>query len=36
MGIRTIMINSDDPLTAAFIGREAGLDNFLAEAKPKD
>ena len=36
MGITTIMITGDNPLTAAAIAREAGVDDFLAEAKPKD
>jgi potassium-transporting ATPase ATP-binding subunit len=36
MGIRSIMITGDNPLTAAVIAREAGVDDFLAEAKPKD
>jgi len=36
MGISTIMITGDNPLTAAVIAREAGVDDFLAEAKPKD
>jgi K+-transporting ATPase ATPase B chain len=36
MGIATIMITGDNPLTAAVIAREAGVDDFLAEAKPKD
>lgn len=36
MGIRTIMITGDNPLTAAAIATEAGVDDFLAEAKPKD
>src|ERR1700723_2348309 len=36
MGIKTIMITGDNPLTAAALAREAGVDDFLAEAKPKD
>jgi K+-transporting ATPase ATPase B chain len=36
MGIKTIMITGDNPLTAAAISREAGVDDFLAEATPKD
>ncbi len=36
MGIKTIMITGDNPLTAAAIAQEAGVDDFLAEAKPKD
>ena len=36
MGIRTMMITGDNPLTAAAIARQAGLDDFLAEAKPED
>ncbi len=36
MGIKTVMITGDNPLTAAAIAREAGLDDFLAEATPKD
>ncbi|HVA18330.1 MAG TPA: potassium-transporting ATPase subunit KdpB, partial [Candidatus Dormibacteraeota bacterium] len=36
MGIRTVMITGDNPLTAAAIARQAGVDGFLAEAKPED
>jgi K+-transporting ATPase ATPase B chain len=36
MGIRTVMITGDNPLTAAAIAAEAGVDDFIAEAKPED
>ncbi len=36
MGIKTIMITGDNPLTAATIAREAGVDDFVPEAKPED
>lgn len=36
MGIRTVMITGDNPLTAAAIAHEAGVDDFLAEARPED
>jgi len=36
MGIRTVMITGDNPLTAAAIAKEAGVDDFLAQAKPED
>jgi K+-transporting ATPase ATPase B chain len=36
MGIKTIMITGDNPLTAATIAREAGVDDFLAQATPED
>ncbi len=35
MGIRTVMITGDNPLTAAAIAAEAGVDDFLAEATPE-
>ena len=36
MGIRTVMITGDNPMTAAAIAGEAGVDDFLAEATPED
>ncbi len=36
MGIKTVMITGDNPLTAAAIAAESGVDDFLAEAKPED
>ncbi|NDQ55599.1 MAG: potassium-transporting ATPase subunit KdpB [Acidipila sp.] len=36
MGIRTMMITGDNPLTAAAIAKQAGVDGFLAEAKPEE
>jgi K+-transporting ATPase ATPase B chain len=36
MGIRTVMITGDNPLTARAIAQEAGVDDFLAEATPED
>ena len=36
MGIRTVMITGDNPRTAAVIAKEAGVDDFLAEATPED
>jgi K+-transporting ATPase ATPase B chain len=36
MGIRTVMITGDNPATARAIAREAGVDDFLAEARPED
>src|SRR5579885_474249 len=36
MGIRTVMITGDNPLTAAAIAAEAGVDDFLAQATPRD
>jgi K+-transporting ATPase ATPase B chain len=35
MGIRTVMITGDNPVTAAFIAKEAGVDDFLAQATPE-
>lgn len=36
MGIKTVMMTGDNPLTAASIAAEAGVDDFMAEAKPED
>lgn len=36
MGIRTVMVTGDNPLTAKAIAQEAGVDDFIAEAKPED
>ena len=36
MGIRTVMVTGDNPMTAAAIAAQAGLDDFVAEAKPED
>ena len=36
MGIKTIMVTGDNPLTAASIAAEAGVDDFIAQAKPED
>src|SRR4029077_9141562 len=35
MGLRTVMITGDNPLTAAAIAKEAGVDDFLAQATPE-
>ena len=36
MGIKTVMVTGDNPLTAAAIAAEAGVDDYIAEAKPED
>jgi K+-transporting ATPase ATPase B chain len=36
MGIRTVMLTGDNPITAGVIAREAGVDDFIAEATPED
>lgn len=36
MGVKTVMVTGDNPLTAEYIARKAGVDDFIAEAKPED
>lgn len=36
MGVKTVMVTGDNPLTAAYIARQAHVDDFIAEAKPED
>ncbi len=36
MGIKTVMVTGDNPLTAGFIAKQAGVDDYIAEAKPAD
>lgn len=36
MGVKTVMVTGDNPLTAKFIAKIAGVDDFIAEAKPED
>ncbi len=36
MGVKTVMVTGDNPLTAKFIAERAGVDDFIAEAKPED
>ncbi|MDX2303246.1 MAG: potassium-transporting ATPase subunit KdpB [Microscillaceae bacterium] len=36
MGVKTVMVTGDNPLTAEFIAKQAGVDDFIAEAKPED
>ncbi|SDJ99857.1 K+-transporting ATPase ATPase B chain [Catalinimonas alkaloidigena] len=36
MGVKTVMVTGDNPLTAAYIARQAGVDDFIAEARPED
>ncbi len=36
MGIKTVMVTGDNPLTAKYIAKKAGVDDFIAEAKPED
>ena len=36
MGVKTVMVTGDNPLTAKYIARKAGVDDFIAEAKPED
>ena len=36
MGVKTVMVTGDNPLTAKYIAKQAGVDDFIAEAKPED
>jgi K+-transporting ATPase ATPase B chain len=36
MGVKTVMVTGDNPLTANYIANVAGVDDFIAEAKPED
>ena len=36
MGVKTVMVTGDNPLTAQYIAKKAGVDDFIAEAKPED
>jgi K+-transporting ATPase ATPase B chain len=36
MGVKTVMVTGDNPLTARYIAQKAGVDDFIAEAKPED
>ncbi|HTQ64329.1 MAG TPA: potassium-transporting ATPase subunit KdpB [Puia sp.] len=36
MGVKTVMVTGDNPLTAKYIAHQAGVDDFIAEAKPED
>ncbi len=36
MGVKTVMVTGDNPLTAKYIAQKAGVDDFIAEAKPED
>jgi K+-transporting ATPase ATPase B chain len=36
MGVKTVMVTGDNPLTAEYIAKQAGVDDFIAEAKPED
>ena len=36
MGVKTVMVTGDNPLTAKFIANQAGVDDFIAEARPED
>ena len=36
MGVKTVMVTGDNPLTAKYIAEKSGVDDFIAEAKPED